>query len=49
MARRMTRFLNLERAHASEEKPPAPHKVEAKTRFTRRAFLVADPASASSA
>lgn len=34
MAGRLTRFLNLERPHAPGEKPPAPHEVATKARFT---------------
>lgn len=34
MAGRLTRFLNLERPHVPGEKPPAPHEVATKARFT---------------
>ena len=34
MAGRLTRFLNLERPHAPGEKPPPPHEVATKARFT---------------
>jgi hypothetical protein len=34
MAGRLTRFLNLEKPHVPGEKPPAPHEVATRARFT---------------